>query len=154
MINFAVFKTDLGYIKIVERNGAVEEISFINNPTDFGVANKTLNEAFKEIKEYFLGKRKIFTFKYNLKGTPFQVKVWNELEKINYGETKTYKDIAEAVGRPKGCRAVGGAIHNNPIGIVVPCHRVIGKNGKLTGYAGGLEIKEELLKLESKKMLV
>ena len=153
MVNFAVFKTDLGYIKIVEQNGAVEEISFINNPTEFGVANKTINATFKEIKEYLLGKRKIFTFKYNLKGTPFQVKVWHQLEKINYGETKTYKDIAVAVGCPKGCRAVGGAIHNNPIGIVIPCHRVIGKNGKLTGYAGGLDVKEKLLKIEKENTM-
>ncbi len=153
MINFAVYKTDLGYIKISEQNGLIQSISFIDTTTDFGCKNGTIDYAYNQIEEYLLGKRKTFTFKYVLAGTTFQIKVWKQLKTIPYGETKTYKDVAVAIGCPKGCRAVGGAIHNNPIGIVVPCHRVIGRNGKLTGYAGGLELKEKLLKLERQNTL-
>ena len=82
-------------------------------------------------------------------GTEFQQKVWKALKDIPYGKTKSYKDIAAAVGNEKACRAVGMANNRNPISIIIPCHRVIGKNGKLVGYGGGLEIKEYLLKLES-----
>lgn len=96
----------------------------------------------------FDGRRKKFDLKLSYHGTEFQIKVWKALEKIPYGETCTYKDIAESVGIPKGCRAVGMANNRNPIVIVVPCHRVIGMNGSLTGYAGGLEMKEYLLDLE------
>ena len=84
----------------------------------------------------------------SLKGTPFQMKVWEELRKIPYGETLSYGQIAENVGNPKAARAVGMANNKNPIMIIVPCHRVIGKNGKLVGYAGGVDIKEKLLKIE------
>ena len=96
------------------------------------------------------GRRKKFDLKLSYHGTEFQIKVWKALEKIPYGETCTYKDIAESVGIPKGCRAVGMANNRNPIVIVVPCHRVIGMNGSLTGYAGGLEMKEYLLDLEKR----
>lgn len=100
------------------------------------------------LKEYFQGTRKEFDVALDVKGTNFQETVWRELLNIPYGETRTYSDIAHAVGNPKAIRAVSGAIGKNPVAIVVPCHRVIGKNGKLTGYRGGLEMKEELLELE------
>lgn len=101
-----------------------------------------------ELEEYFAGKRKTFSVPLSLHGTPFQKKVWTALCTIPYGETRSYSEIAEAVGNPKACRAVGMANNKNPILIIVPCHRVIGKNGSLVGYGGGLPIKEKLLKLE------
>ncbi|MFL2104900.1 methylated-DNA--[protein]-cysteine S-methyltransferase [Desemzia sp. FAM 23991] len=100
------------------------------------------------LEEYFQGTRKEFDVPLDIKGTNFQEMVWRELLNIPYGETRTYSDIADAVGNPKAIRAVSGAIGKNPVAIVVPCHRVIGKNGKLTGYRGGLEMKKELLELE------
>lgn len=101
-----------------------------------------------EFKEFFQGKRNTFTISQELKGTKFQTDVWNALCKIPYGETWTYSDIANAIERPSAVRAVGAAIGANPVLLTVPCHRVIGKNGKLTGFRGGLEMKEQLLKLE------
>ena len=101
-----------------------------------------------KIEEYLSGKRKDFCIKYRLVGTPFQKAVWAELEKIPYGETKTYGEIAAAIKNPKAYRAVGAACNKNPVGIIVPCHRVIGKNGSLIGYAGGLQYKKMLLELE------
>ncbi len=106
--------------------------------------------VFTQLDEYFSGSRKDFTVKLKLRGTPFQIDVWNALRKIPYGETRTYKEIATQIGRPQAFRAVGQAIHNNPIAIVVPCHRVIGSDGSLTGFAGGLELKKRLLELERK----
>ena len=105
-------------------------------------------EVDKQMGEYFEGKRKAFDLPLRPEGTDFQKKVWNALLEIPFGETRSYQDIANAVGSPKACRAVGMANHQNPIIIVIPCHRVIGKNGKLVGYGGGLSMKEKLLLLE------
>ena len=107
-------------------------------------------DAIKEIKEYFSGRRKEFDLKLNPQGTDFQKRVWNELRKIPYGETCSYQDIAIAAGNRKACRAVGMANSKNPIPLIIPCHRVIGKNGKLTGFAHGLDSKEMLLDMEKK----
>ena len=104
--------------------------------------------VFLQVQEYLQGKRVAFDFPYKLHGTEFQKKVWNALCNIPYGETCTYKDIATAIGNPKACRAVGMANNKNPITIAIPCHRVIGASGKLVGYAGGLEMKKALIKLE------
>lgn len=101
-----------------------------------------------QLKEYFQGKRREFTIPLSLEGTPFQEKVWHALLEIPYGETCSYLEIARAVGNPKACRAVGMANNRNPIAILVPCHRVVGADGSLTGYAGGLTRKAYLLKLE------
>ena len=105
-------------------------------------------EVDKQMREDFEGKRKAFELPLRPDGTDFQKKVWNALLEIPFGETRSYQDIANAVGSPKACRAVGMANHHNPIIIVIPCHRVIGKNGKLVGYGGGLSMKEKLLLLE------
>lgn len=102
----------------------------------------------KQLNEYFQGTRKAFQLRLDLRGTPFQLKVWQHLQAIHYGETMSYKEVAEAIGIPKAVRAVGGANNQNPIPIIVPCHRVIGSNGALVGYGGGLERKEHLLNLE------
>jgi methylated-DNA-[protein]-cysteine S-methyltransferase len=107
-------------------------------------------QARREIEEYFAGQRKIFEFALAPRGTPFQQQVWQALDRIPYGATATYRDIARAVGSPGAMRAVGAANARNPLAIVVPCHRVIGSDGTLTGYAGGLARKKALLVLESK----
>lgn len=107
-----------------------------------------LCQASQELSEYFQGRRKNFSLPLNPFGTPFQKRCWEALLSIPYGKTCTYKDIAIAIGNEKACRAVGMANHRNPISIVIPCHRVIGSDGSLTGYGGGLPIKEYLLKLE------
>lgn len=101
-----------------------------------------------ELEEYFAGTRRQFSFPLDLRGTPFQLKCWQTLLAIPYGETRTYADIARAVGRPQGFRAVGMANNRNPIAIVVPCHRVIASDGTLCGYGGGLDVKRKLLQLE------
>ena len=109
---------------------------------------RLLSEAQRQLTEYMEGRRKVFELPLSVEGTSFQKKVWEELRRIPYGETRTYGQIAALVGNPKGSRAVGMANHHNPVGIVVPCHRVIGADGKLTGYAGVVDKKAGLLKLE------
>jgi methylated-DNA-[protein]-cysteine S-methyltransferase len=111
------------------------------------------NKAFfakvvQQLDEYFAGQRHQFEVDYGAAGTPFQRKVWQELEKLPYGHTCTYKDIAIKIGHPGAVRAVGSAVGNNPLSIVVPCHRVLGTGGRLTGYAGGVASKTILLNLE------
>jgi methylated-DNA-[protein]-cysteine S-methyltransferase len=107
-----------------------------------------LRETAKQLNDYLEGKQKDFTIKLHPTGTDFQKSVWEALCRIPYGETRSYKQIAEEIGKPKACRAVGMANHNNPIMCIIPCHRVIGSKGELVGYAGGLHIKKYLLDLE------
>lgn len=137
-------------IIIAEENGEITDISFWSETK--GTQNETpiIAGAFEQLKEYFEGRRKTFDLPLNPKGTDFQKKVWQTLCDIPYGETRTYKQIAEQCGNSKASRAVGMANNKNPIGIVIPCHRVIGVNGALTGYAGGLDKKQKLLNLEKK----
>lgn len=111
-------------------------------------AQEILEQAAREIGEYFEGKRRAFAVPTAAAGTPFQQAVWNALKEIPYGETRTYGEIARRIGHPRASRAVGQANNRNPLPIVVPCHRVIGASGALTGYAGGLAVKERLLELE------
>ncbi len=111
-------------------------------------AQEILEQAAREIGEYFEGKRRAFAVPTAAAGTPFQQAVWNALKEIPYGETRTYGEIARRIGHPRASRAVGQANNRNPLHIVVPCHRVIGASGALTGYAGGLAVKERLLELE------
>lgn len=115
---------------------------------DFIQDDTKLSEAIHQLQQYFFGTRTTFQLPLDLRGTPFQLKVWNALQHIGYGETATYKRIAELIGNPKAVRAVGGANNQNPVSIVIPCHRVIGSNGALVGYGGGLDKKEYLLNLE------
>ncbi len=149
---FYIFDTSFGLLKIEEIDNEIVKIE-LNNPTSNRTFKLTeiLEKAYKEINDFIKGKRKSFTFKINPSGTEFQKSVWNALLNIPYGEVKSYKDIAIAIGNPKACRAVGMANNKNPIPIVIPCHRVIGSNGKLTGYAYGLSLKEQLLNLEKSK---
>ena len=108
-----------------------------------------IKKAAAQLGEYFEGKRKNFDLPLSLHGTDFQLKVWKALQKIPYGKMTSYGEIARVIGNAAACRAVGMANNRNPIAIVVPCHRVIGKDGSLTGYGGGLDLKEKLLKLEN-----
>ena len=114
----------------------------------FDESHKAMSGYTSELEEYFAGRRREFTFPLDMRGTDFQVDCWRALLAIPYGETRTYADIARAVGRPQGFRAVGMANNRNPIAIVVPCHRVIASDGTLCGYGGGLDIKRKLLELE------
>lgn len=107
-----------------------------------------LSMATIQLDEYFQGKRTTFSLPFKLTGTPFQLAVWKELQNIPYGQTTSYKEIAQKINKPKACRAVGMANNKNPLPIIIPCHRVIGSNGKLIGYAGGLKLKNHLLELE------
>jgi O-6-methylguanine DNA methyltransferase len=127
------------------------------NPRDLRVESKTLrferddgkmSGYTRELAEYFAGSRREFRFPLDLRGTDFQLACWRALQAIPYGETRTYGDIARAVGRPQGFRAVGMANNRNPIAVVVPCHRVIASDGTLCGYGGGLDVKRKLLELE------
>src|SRR5262249_1760745 len=111
-------------------------------------SRETLQPYIEQLDSYFRGELREFTFKLDLIGTPFQKRCWQALCEIPYGKTCSYVDLAKKVGSPRGFRAVGQANHTNPIAIVVPCHRVIGANGSLTGYGGGMDVKEKLLRLE------
>ncbi len=146
-------QTNLGKIGIIEDGVGITNLFFKNQivPQNI-IEEKTplLLKAEYQIRQYLKGERKIFDLSLSLKGTDFQIKDWNALLDIPYGETRTYKDIAIKIGNPKSCRAVGLANHKNPISIIIPCHRVIGTNGKLTGYGGGIQIKKYLLEIEKK----
>lgn len=111
-------------------------------------AAPVLLQAERELEEYFAGRRTAFSVPLSMHGTPFQMEVWTALRTIPYGETRSYASLAAQIGRPRACRAVGMANHVNPLPIFVPCHRVVGADGRLTGYAGGLDVKKYLLKLE------
>lgn len=113
-------------------------------------ASHTLDWAERELKEYFAGRRKAFSVPLSIRGTPFQQAVYRVLTEIPYGETRSYGSIAEQIGKKGAARAVGMANHRNPLPIFLPCHRVVGKRGELTGYAGGLEVKRILLEIEDK----
>ncbi len=148
-MNFAVYESFLGKIMIKYDGDSVTYLKKLNEePEALGEKTQFTDEVFGQVMEYFTGKRKVFTFKYTLHGTDFQKKVWNELLNIPYGETRSYKEIATAVGNEKASRAIGMANNKNPITIALPCHRVIGASGDLVGYAGGLEMKKYLLKME------
>jgi methylated-DNA-[protein]-cysteine S-methyltransferase len=151
MRNIFYYGTAIGIIGIAEENNFITDIFFgkVSDESKF-IVNETplLIEAGKQIEEYFKGIRKKFDLPLMPIGTEFQKKVWAALEDIPYGETRSYKDIAVAVGNEKGSRAIGMANNRNPISIIIPCHRVIGSDGKLVGYGGGMKTKEYLLNLE------
>ncbi len=146
----AQFDSPIGSIALYAKN---EKIVFLTMGADaiapLGKA-KVLAEAEKQLKRYFAGKSKVLDFPVDLQGTDFQKAVWAQIAKIGFGETKTYADIAAAIGKPKGSRAVGGAVGANPVPLIVGCHRVLGASGKITGYSGGdgLPTKRWLLRLE------
>lgn len=152
MKNIFYYDTKIGKIKIEENGGAITRVDLVKNDLQEEIIEKEetllLKQAIRELSEYFDGKRNSFNLPLELQGTEFQKKVWNALMEIPFGETRSYKEIAKAIGNEKASRAVGMANNKNPIMIIVPCHRVIGANGKLVGYAGGIDVKAKLLNLE------
>ncbi|WP_088014805.1 methylated-DNA--[protein]-cysteine S-methyltransferase [Gottfriedia acidiceleris] len=149
-VETAYIDTPLGTLRIVGNDKGVAYIDFVKEESEeiHKIIPSSLKEAANELLEYFNGLRKEFSIQSIAKGTPFQESVWRELVKIKYGETASYADIANRIGNPKAVRAVANANARNPLSIIVPCHRIIGSNGKLTGYAGGLWRKEWLLNRE------
>lgn len=145
----------IGAITIAATPTALTHLLFeTDKPLAFAQQETPLiQEAFRQVTEYLQGHRHIFELPLAPKGTPFQQSVWQALLSIPYGETRSYKQIAAQVNSPKAMRAVGMANHNNPIAIIIPCHRVIGASGKLVGYAGGLGLKAKLLELEQRSAL-
>ena len=138
------YDTIIGKIFIAEKNGFIAQVSFKEISAE-KKETALIKKTYLELAEYFNGKRQIFNVPLSPEGTPFQKKVWEELKKIPYGQTATYKEIAKGIDNEKACRAVGMANNKNPIAVIIPCHRVIGSNGSLTGYAGGLTVKNKLL---------
>lgn len=159
MIKFSI--SPIGIIQISGTESHISSIQFVeknsvgvtlSHPDTATTKNWQLgNEAQKQLEEYFSGKRTVFDLPLQPQGTEFQQAVWEALQEIPFDETRSYGDIAKAIGKPKAARAIGQANNRNPIAIVIPCHRVIGSNHQLTGYAGGLWRKEFLLDLEQKK---
>ncbi|MDO5111403.1 MAG: methylated-DNA--[protein]-cysteine S-methyltransferase [Clostridia bacterium] len=145
----ATYDTLFGKITIAYNSEAITGIHRANGEGD-GIRSFLSDTAFAQLQEYFAGKRKTFQLPIAPVGTSFQRRVWQALCAIPYGDTRAYRDIAAAIGEPRAYRAVGMANNRNPVMIVIPCHRVIGAHGELTGYAGGLEMKEALLTLERK----
>lgn len=146
------YETNIGKLGIVDNGNAITQVYFANEIDIESVQvieTQLLKEAAKQLEEYFKGKRKDFNLPLEPNGTEFQKRVWEVLQTIPYGDTWSYKQVAEKIGNPRASRAVGMANNKNPIAIFIPCHRVVGANGKLVGYAGGLEIKEYLLKIEA-----
>ena len=142
-----VYSSPVGPIFLRESNGFLVSASFSAEGND-SPETSFLTQAACELDEYFNGKRQAFDLPLNPIGTPFQQKVWAELQKIPYGTTISYGELARRIGQPSASRAVGMANHRNPLVIFIPCHRVIGSDGSLTGYAAGVEVKRFLLDLE------
>lgn len=151
MVNFFKYETEIGPLLIGESGGAVSHVLFNEEKLSPGAVLKEtpfIRKVHGQIVEYLEGKRREFDLPLAPQGTEFQMKVWKALLEIPYGETRSYGQLAAAIGNPRAARAVGMANNRNPISIIVPCHRVIGAGGGLTGYGGGLPLKEKLLKLE------
>ena len=148
MIFQFTYETVLGDVTFVEEDGALLVISMKSDHGGKVTETPLIKDAFRQLSEYLIGERKEFDLPIRMRGTEFQKRVWRALLDIPYGETRSYKQIAEAIGNPKGVRAVGMANNRNQLLIVIPCHRVIGASGSLVGYGQGLEMKEFLLRLE------
>lgn len=148
------YQTNIGKISIMENGTAITNLYFPeeNHPPDVTVKETPLlKKAGEQLQDYLAGKEKSFELPFAPKGTEFQKDVWKALQEIPYGETRSYGEVAKRIGNPKAYRAVGMSNNKNPLPIFIPCHRVIGANGKLVGYAGGLDIKKYLLNLEKCK---
>lgn len=150
MINYYFYETIIGYLTISADEQGITDVSFGKRNPVHAVCQETpvIKQAVNELQEYFEGRRREFTVPLHPQGTDFQLRVWQVLRTIPYGKTWSYKQVATAAGNPNASRAVGMANNRNPIAIIIPCHRVIGANGRLVGYAGGLDVKEKLLEIE------
>lgn len=149
-MEFLSFSTPLGELALGEEDGTIVRLYLPGSPTPRLMPRETplLAEGRRQVLEYLAGERRYFDLPVAPQGTPFQQRVWTALQAIPYGQTRSYRDIALAAGCPRGFRAVGMACHRNPIPILIPCHRVVGAQGGLTGYAGGTQLKRTLLELE------
>lgn len=158
---YSLMDSPIGFLELEARDGAITCIRFAgkkSEPKDGtdgaggtdepNSEQQVITDTIQQLREYFAGNRKEFSIPLRPEGTEFQRRVWKALMQIPYGETRSYGEVACMVGNPRACRAVGMANHNNPVPILIPCHRVVGKNGNLTGYAGGLDKKTALLELE------
>lgn len=151
MKNVFLYETIIGKVGIAENGVGITDLFFYESyMPDASVIKETqiIKEAITQLMDYFTGKRRNFDLPLSPKGTEFQQLVWKALREIPYGETRSYKEVAESIGKPKAYRAVGMANNKNPIPIFIPCHRVIGADGKLVGYSGGIDIKIKLIDLE------
>lgn len=142
------YKSPIGNLEISCKNNELVSLKMVETIANNGEASDFVNEIQSQLDEYFLGKRQKFDIKINPKGTDFQKLVWKQLQKIHYGKTKSYSEIAIAIGKPNAQRAVGSACNKNPIMLIIPCHRVVSKNGNIGGFAYGNIIKQKLLDIE------
>ena len=143
------YKSPIGILEIICENNALISLKIVKTIANDGVDTDFIEKIKHQLDEYFSGKRQNFNIKIKPEGTEFQKLVWKELQKIPYGKTKNYSEIAIAIGKPKAQRAVGSACNKNPILLIIPCHRVISKNGNIGGFAYGNNVKQKLLKPES-----
>ena len=148
MTTYAFYKSPFGLLKIGIADEKVILVGIVSKQDEPNQPTALSAEVYRQLQEYFAGKRTVFTVPYALNGTSFQQAVWTQIAKIPYGQTVTYKDIAQAIDKPRAFQATGRAVGANPLAILIPCHRVVGSNGELTGYAFGLEMKKALLNLE------
>ncbi|HPQ47442.1 MAG TPA: methylated-DNA--[protein]-cysteine S-methyltransferase [Clostridia bacterium] len=149
-MKYLLYKGSIGFLTVILDSGEIKEIRF-GQPDDLDELNddQLLGiEIITQLDAYFSGLQKEFSLDFSAEGTDFQNAVWERIEQIPYGETKTYSQIARELGKPNSARAVGNACNKNPIPILIPCHRVVGSDGKLTGYAGGVGLKKTLLEME------
>ncbi len=148
MTTYAFYKSPFDLLKIGAADGKVILVGIVSKQDEPNQPTALSAEVYRQLQEYFAGKRTVFTVPYALNGTSFQQAVWTQIAKIPYGQTVTYKDIAQAIDKPRAFQATGRAVGANPLAILIPCHRVVGSKGELTGYAFGLEMKKSLLNLE------
>ena len=146
-------ETPIGALTLTEEAGVLTGVLFGPHAPQGALIAETslIRRAFAQLEEYFCGERTVFDLPLDARGTPFQRRCWQALLEIPYGQTRTYAQQAQAVGSPRAYRAVGLANHRNPLPVLIPCHRVVGADGSLTGYAGGLEIKRKLLEIEQSR---
>ncbi|MDR3262226.1 MAG: methylated-DNA--[protein]-cysteine S-methyltransferase [Tannerella sp.] len=151
-MNSLYYHSPVGWLRISANGAGITAVQWLRTPDETTItdndATPLLQNAVRQLSEYFAGERRTFDLPLVPQGTDFQQRTWQALREIPYGETRSYKQIAESIGCPKGARAIGLANNRNPISIFIPCHRVIGADGQLVGYAGGLEVKRRLLAIE------
>ncbi|GAA0714764.1 methylated-DNA--[protein]-cysteine S-methyltransferase [Paraclostridium ghonii] len=150
-LNYGYYKSPIGMLEIVVDKDELIELKFIEDKKTHLNENEYVNKVIKQLDEYFKGDRKEFDLNIRINGTDFQNKVYKELVKVPYGQTISYKELAIRIGNQNASRAVGNANNKNQIWIVIPCHRVIGSNNSLVGYAGGIEKKKWLINHENKR---
>jgi methylated-DNA-[protein]-cysteine S-methyltransferase len=156
MIRYARYPSPLGEVIVIANDAGIWSVDFVDAKYARRIdpewiedpQSSPLRECIRQLAEYFAGKRRDFDLPLAPRGTPFQERVWNEIARVPYGKTISYGELAKRAGAPGQARAAGAATGRNPVGVVIPCHRIVGADGSLTGYAGGLDRKQRLLELE------